>query len=563
MLGKKKIYNCIFLKFFLVIVMISFILFPIIFNCLKSNSYLECDESSPKLNNFSLDDYNAILSEEKYSLGSITINNIDFSQFIKGYFKNNVTYPSISTDYDSENLNDTDYALKFMETIDSAIVDNIDSSIIDNNKITVKLNESISFKHNNLTIGGLIYHTRLDSCELLQLFVNNGSDIFELEVETNYTIDTDGFIFFNYTKYFQEWPNTNFTMYFIWKYTLNIIDWSITQISTNNLEILDVEQNFTIDFNYKFELNSYKYNESSELPDDSILAQNIDIALTVNPPDKNLLNNHTLELNNATVDIGEHLMSDNSVDVYLTDDFTGENSTFSLFFKTQFGLKFIEPVGKTWAIDRLIGEQDIRERIYLPSLISGPQKIYLKNISFYEPGIFTNQIIRNYTFFERSFTYFSVNKTLTGREGIMVKIPYLILGETCPSIIEYRPTQILKVVVTDSIKMPLIGADVKVFYYGKEYGTYISRNRTQPIAPGKTNENGEVSLKYVPAGNYTIKVYKSGLLLKESIGNTINSINYVNTNYPHFPIWIIIFGSLNGIILLLGVIIYLKYKKEQ
>ncbi|MFW9989861.1 MAG: carboxypeptidase-like regulatory domain-containing protein [Candidatus Odinarchaeota archaeon] len=517
------------------------------------------------MNDFSIEDYNATatLSEEKYSLGSITIKNIDFSQLDPGYFIFNTTYPQLYEDYNSKSLNYTDYALNFMETIDSAIVDNIDSSIIDNDKIIVKLNESISFEYNNLTEGYLIYHPRLDPCELLQLFVNNGSDIFELEDETNYTIDNDGFIKFKYVEYFQEWPNTNFSMYFIWKYSLNIVDWSITQISKKNLEILHLEQNFTIDFNYKFKLNSYKYNESSEFPDDSILAQNIDIALTANPPDKNLLSNHTLELNNETVDIGEHLMADNSVDVYLTDDFTGENSSFSLYFKTQFGLKFIEPVGETWAIDRLIGEQDIRERIYLPSLISGPQKIYLKNISFYEPAIYINQIIRNYTLFERSFTPFSLNKTLTGREGIKVKIPYLILGETCPSIIEYKPTQTLRIVVTDSIKMPLIGAEVKVFYYGKEYGTYISRNWTQPIALGKTNENGEVSLKYVPAGNYTIKVYKSGLLLKESTCKTINSINYVNTSYPHFPIWIIIFGTLNGIILILGVIFYLKYKKTR
>ena len=196
-------------------------------------------------------------------------------------------------------------------------------------------------------------------------------------------------------------------------------------------------------------------------------------------------------------------------------------------------------------------------------MINGPQHIFLKDISFYEPAIYADQILSNSSLFERDFTSYHLNTSLTGRQGIKVTIPYLIVGETCPSIIKYTPTQTLRVVVTDNVKMPLIGADVKVYYFGQEYGTYISKNRTQPIAPGKTDENGQIALSYVPAGNYTIEVYYNGILLKESIGSTYNIRNYINTNYPHFPIWIILFGVLNGIILLIGVAFYLKYKKKR
>jgi hypothetical protein len=102
---------------------------------------------------------------------------------------------------------------------------------------------------------------------------------------------------------------------------------------------------------------------------------------------------------------------------------------------------------------------------------------------------------------------------------------------------------------------------VKVFYYGQEYGTYISKERVQPIAPGSSNEHGEIVLYNVPHGNYTIRVYHSGIFLKETQVSTEININYVNTNYPHFPLWIMIFGIINGIILIFGLIFYFNYKK--
>ncbi len=563
MLRIKKNYTCDHIKYFLVIVIISFILIPLVIGSIKFNSNIKLNDTYPKLNDFSKNDYTAILSEEKYGLGNIVVNDIDFSQLDPGFFIYNTSYPLIWTDYDSAYLNWSQPNMKFVETIEPAIVDNIDENIIDSNKIIVKLNENVFFEHNDLTQGYLIYHPRLVPCELLQLFVNNGSDIFELKTETDYYIDTNDFIVFDYKNYFQERPNSNFTLNFLWEYTLDINDWSLSQITKQNLIMTEEEHSFNIKFNYKFLLTGQKYNESIATPDNTILADNIDIALTVNPPDKNLLNDHTLELNQEIVNIGDHLEPDNSVDVHFADHFTGEQSIFSLNFTTLFILKFTEPVGETWAIDRLIEKNNIRQRIYFPSITTGPQHIYLKNISFYEPAIYVEQIISNSSLFGRSFAYFHLNTTLTGRQGIKIKIPYLIVGETCPSIIKYEPTQTLRVVVTDNIKMPLIGANVKVYYFGQEYGTYISKNRTQPIAPGKTNENGEIVLKYIPAGNYTIKVYYHGILLKNSIGSTYNIRNYINTVYPHFPLWIVIFGIFNGIILIFGAIFYIKYKKTR
>ncbi|MEE9376506.1 MAG: carboxypeptidase-like regulatory domain-containing protein [Candidatus Lokiarchaeia archaeon] len=561
--SKKRNYTQDHINLFLVIIIILFILFPLVLSCFRLNSSTKPNASIPKLNDISKHDFSSILSKEKQALGTITINNIDFNELERGFFTYNSTYAEIWQDYNSTNLNASRLSMKFIGTIEQAIVDNLNEDIIDNNIITVKLNESVFVEYNNLTQGDFIYHTRLTPCELSQLFVENGTIIDELDAETDYYIDNDNFIVFDYEEHFQGSSNSNFTIHFIWEYTLEINDWSLSQKTENSLMIMDKVQNFTADFNYQFILTCKKYNQSYTTPIGAIFVDNIYIALTVNLPDKNLLNNHSLELNNETVNIDDHLNQDNTVDVLLTDLFAGDQSEFSLNFSSIFTLKFVEPVGKTWAIDRLVGLNNIRERIYFPSLINGPQHIFLKYISFYEPAIYADQIISNSSLFEREFIFFHLNTSLTGRHGIKVRIPYLIVGETCPSIIKYTPSQTLRVVVTDNVKMPLIGAVVKVYYFGQEFGTYISKNRTQPITPGKTDENGEIILSNVPAGNYTIEVYYNGIFLRESIGSTYNTRNYINTNYPHFPLWIIIFGILNGIILLVGSIFYLKYKKKR
>jgi hypothetical protein len=116
-------------------------------------------------------------------------------------------------------------------------------------------------------------------------------------------------------------------------------------------------------------------------------------------------------------------------------------------------------------------------------------------------------------------------------------------------------------VITDNIKMPLVGARAVVFYYGVEYGTYMSISSIQPIPPGNTNEHGEFTLFNVPHGNYSIRVYHNNIFLKESTVSTTNDINYIYTDYPHFPLWLMLFGILNGSIVLVGAIFYLKYKK--
>jgi len=566
MTNKKRNYT---IKFLLVLVTIFFISIPLMLGDLKFDSNTVLNDPNPEISDFSKDDFNAILTEEKHGLGNISIYDIDFSDLEMGFITYNETYPLIWEDDISGDLNITLLNMQFVETIDPAIVDNLNENITDSNSITVKLNESLFVEYNDLTEGYLIYLPRLVPCDLLQFSVNNGTNIFELIEETDYTVDKDNFIVFSYESYFNISVTTNFTMYLIWEYTLELNGWSLSQIEKigeEELIIEDEEQDLTTDFNYYFILTGKKYNESILIPGEPIFADNIDIALTINHPDKELFlypSPNPLELNNEIVDIAGHLNPDDTIDVSLADHFSGELSEFSLNFTIQFTFKFIEPVGETWAIDRLVEMNNIRQRIYFASIINGPQHIYFKYLSFYEPTIYADQILSNSSLFERDFAYFFLNTTLTGRYGIKVNVPYLIVGETCPFIIKYKPTQTLRVVVLDNIKMPLVGADVKVYYFDQEYGTYVSKDKVQPISPGKTDENGEIVLLHVPAGDYKIRVYYNGVFLKESTCSTYNYRNYIKTNYPHFPLWIIIFGVINGIILIFGLIFYSKYKKMR
>ena len=542
---------------------ISILVIPIVIGRIHLNPNSEISYLPPIISDFSKDDYTPILSEEKYSLGNISINDIDLSALEEGFKSYNDTYPLIGEDIYSGALNVSQVDNKFVETIEPAIKENLKIGITDRDIITVKINESLYVEYDNPQAGYFIYHARLNPSRLKEIYVNNGSDIIELTNETDYIIDDNDFIVFNFDEYFPGVSTNNFTMDLIWEYDIILQLWELFQDPVQNPDLImtEAEQNFTVRFTYNFILAGRKF--GGDINQVNVYADNIDIALIVNLPDRNLLNDHILELNNVTVNINTHLNENKSIEIFLSDAFSADQSLFSLNFTSVFTLKFISPVGKTWAIDRLVALRDIRERIYLLSLINGPKHIYLKDLSFYEPTIFIEQILSSSSLFERHVGYIYMNTSITGREGIKVLAPYLIAGETCPLIIKYISTQTLIVVITDNIKMPLVGASVEVFYCNKSYGTYISNDKVQPISPGTTNEFGEIILNDVPHGNYTVRIYMNGIIIKESIVNPENNINYIYTNYPHFPLWIIIFAIINGIILIVGVVFYLKIKKMR
>jgi len=554
-------------KIIATITIMVILLNPLILSNLKNSSVFipsknENYNDVPLTSNLSKNNFSEILSNKKYSLGNVTINDIAFRELVLGFFAYNDTYPDVWEDYKSNALNITLADIKFMETIEPAIKDNLDENIIDSSIITVKLNESLEVKYNNSQTGFLIYHGRLNPSRLVEIYVNNGTNINTLESETDYTIDNNDFVVFDFEEYFYRNASVySFSMYIIWEYDLTLDPWAITQSPETQITIREEEQDVIAQFSYHFILSGKRYGQT--IGDVDYVADYLDIALTFNHPDGSLINNHILELNGDIVNINNHLNLDNTIDIFLSNLFSANYSSFTLNFTSSYTLKFIQPVENTWAIDRLVEMGNIRERIYFPSLIAGPKHLFLKHVNLYEPTIYYEEVLRSYSLFGREVAFFEVNSTITNKQGINITLPYLILGETCPFTIKYAPSQNLKIVVTNNIKMPLVGAKVEVFYYGQQFGTYMSINKNQPLALVNSDENGVIVVHNVPHGNYTVKVYYSGLLIKEASASTEKEENFVYTKIPHVPIWIIIFGGFNGVILIIGVIFYLKYKNKR
>ncbi len=550
-------------KTFLLILMIMAIFIPVVFTNFKifpnfslNKNYLQ--ENDLNMNEFTKDNYTEILTTAKHGLGNITIDDISFNFIFPGFVNENIYHPLVTEDHIKGAISIDVTHMEFIETTSPALIDNLNSETGDSVLATYKLNETIQVNYNKSEARYLIYHSRFTDTKLLEFYVNNGTIITELTEGVDYTLDDQNFLVFYYEDYFQEGRTFNFTMYLIWEHLLVFGDWEIEQMEDQVLEISEVEQELTPEFNYNFFLIARAYDQDL----DEVLPISFwDVALTVNPLDKEEFNNHKLMLNGIEVNIGEHLNPDKSLKIKLSDHFTPDTNTFSLNFTSSYLIRFEEPVGNLWAIDRLVSQREIRERIYFCNLISGPRHIYLENVLFYEPGIYFEEVINTYSLFNRDVLFVDANNSISNQLGLNVTIPYLFVGETCPFSIEYFTFQKLKIVITDNIKMPLVGVKIEVFYFGAIYGTYISNKTIQPIIPLKSDENGQIVLYNVPRGNYTIRVYWEGRFVKKASISTFNEINYVNTSIVHSPLWIIIFGGINGIILILGAIIYLKYKK--
>ncbi|MFW9881579.1 MAG: hypothetical protein ACFFG0_51595, partial [Candidatus Thorarchaeota archaeon] len=377
-------------KTFLLILMIIAIIIPVIFSYFKTYTKVNLNknflqENVLNLNKFTKDNYTEIRTTAKYGVGNITIDDIDFTYLELGIFNQNVNHPLIIKDIINQSLKLNVINMEFIETTSSAVTDNLDDNVKDKPIINIKLNETVHIEYNNSGARYLIYHSRYVAAELLEFYVNNGSVISNLTEGIDFKIDDDDFLVFYYEDYFDVGPEFNFDMYLIWEIDLVIGDWQLEQKVNEILEITEVEQEITPEFHYSFNIRAtrYAFLMTQTIPIDAWY-----IALTVNPLDKEEFNNHRLMLNGIEVNIGEHLNPDNSLKIKISDHFIPNIGNFSLNFTCAFRLRFFEPVGNLWAIDRLVSQRDVRERIYFCNLVAGPTHIYLSNVEFYEPAIY-------------------------------------------------------------------------------------------------------------------------------------------------------------------------------
>lgn len=527
----------------------------------------------PKIQVFSKDDYTPILDAPEQGLGNITITKLTFNE--EGIFNRSDRYPNLVDDLNSGALNITYLGTQYMQTNEIAQFNNLDKSLPESDEITVLINESISVQYNSSMVeseGYLIYSPRLVPRVLKQVFVQNESfSIIEELSEDEYSLDSDDNLIFDYQNYFQD-PDDfhNFSMYFIFEYKLTTFGWELAQDPKSILTLTQQQQTFSPSFYYSFTLIGLKSSDIINIS--SIPADNLVVDLIVNPLDKNLFYDQQLKINDQVEN--DFLEQDNLINVTISAD----SKIFYLTFKTNFTFKFENSVDYSWAIDRLSEGRNVRERIYFPSLISGPKHIYLKNVTLIESTISADQVISNSSLFERPVNYYDVIVSITQetiensliftenavkRKGLRLELPYLILGETNPFSLKYDATSDLKIVITDNIRMPLIGYRIELLYFGKVFGTYISNDLILPMAPAYSNENGEILIENVPNGNYTIKIYQDNVIIMIDLINTFSEVNYVSTNVPFFPLWILIFGCINGALILIGLITYFNNKRRS
>ena len=532
------------------------------------DNYFDVD---PNANLFSDEEYVPLLDEPLQGLGNITITKFTFNE--EGFFNQSEEYPNLVDDLSSGALNITYQGTKYLETIEIAQFNNLDESVLESDKIMVSINESISIQYNSSienSEGFLIYNPRLFPRSLKQVFVQNQTDpdIVEL-TEDDYSLDTNSFLIFNYLNYF-ETNFHNFSMYFIFDYDLTPQGWELSHSSEETLTITQQEQNFSPLFYYNFTLTGRKLTSNWTAP--STLADNLVVELIVDPLDKNLFFDHTLKINDQN--INDFLELDNKINITISAD----AKLFSLEFKANFTLRFEDPVDYSWAIDRLFGDRNIRQRIYFPSLIAGPEHIFLRDVTLIENTIISDQVISNSSVFERPVNYYDViifvsqetienslvfTENAVKRKGLKITIPYLIVGETNPCFVNYYALNDLKIIITDNIRMPLVGYRIELIYFGKKYGTYISNDLNQPMAKTYSDENGEIIIENVPNGNYTVRVYDGNTLIAETLINTFREVNYFRTDVFHFPLWILIFGGISGALLLIGLVLYFNNKKRS
>ena len=522
----------------------------------------------PQVQSFSKDNYTPILEQKSQGLGNITATNIMFDQ--TGFFSNSQLYPDLEDDLISGALNMAYNQTSYVKTVSIAQYDNLNQSISGSNEITVLLNDSISIEYNRSIAGAegyLIYGLRLSPVTIKEVYIQNKS-IGTIELtEGQYSIDSANFLLFNYFNYFQVDQN-KFSIYIIYEYNLNIGQWILGQDPGKNFLIKDQEESLTPSFTYNFTISGNRYNTSIN---EIVPADNLKVKIELNLPDKEQLFNQSLWVNNIEVD--DFLNMENSINFSSYVDY----SEIMVQFNANFTIQFENPVDFSWAIDRLVEMNDIRERIYFPKIVAGPDHIFLENLYIFESTITIDQVTSNSSLFNRNVNVFDANVTViqevlersliftknsVKKQGLRIVLPFIIKGETVPFTIKYRTSNDLRLIIIDSIRMPLTGMRIELFFYDKPYGTYISNELDQPMAPAFSDQNGEVIIKDVPNGNYKLKVFQNNQVLLETQVSSLKEVNYITTDIFHFPTIIVVFSIIFGTIFLIGIIFYLKNRRS-
>ncbi len=441
--------------------------------------------------------------------------------------------------------------------------------------ITITINETARFDYwYNDTRALISFKSNISDDGILKNITINGTSI-DIDDPTTFNITGGGYIF-NYTNFRPnvEYPNGTLIVGYEIEYDLVITDWRIIQYDkprwdNDYMYIEDVVQEVGGYYNYTFN------------PDWRDLG--IIVNLSINLPDIYYLSDFSLtkcgvDLSEGDpIDFGDSYnnkqLPNTTIQLFADPDELNNSATYCISFYTIFTVEFKNPHASFWCNDFLYSGNDIRERRYEISCISGPSSLLIRYFGFNESTIPLEDITSISSAFGRNIMHSDMNTSTVegGTLGVTVfysDIPvsypyYLALGETDVITIRYRSQKRINLLLLDTINIPITGAEVVLYYEGVVWGSVMSNDKTYPIASKISDSTGQIMIPDLADGNYTIEIsYNNEFIMNISVDPDL-VINIINTPIPHFPTWILIYNSIFVIITVIGFFLYNKNRQPS
>lgn len=426
--------------------------------------------------------------------------------------------------------------------------------------MTIRVNETARFYYwQNYTQKEISIISELKGGIIRQVTVNGT----QIPLENITTLN--GGYFYNFSYYYNLNKNGSLIMGFVFDYNLTISNWYITQHDMSSLlgKTYLTQKSQIIDAYYNYSLS----------PGSSGL--NMTGKFIINLPDAVKLNQTSINMSLYTGDIHSpstferytNYTKHSNLSIEFTNNANG--TLYAINFKTNFTIEFKYSNGPNfWSKDSLIQNRDIRRRYYEISVVAGPTIIPVSLFYFNESSIPFDDVLSISSELGRVLSKSNMNYTLTslGPIGTTFKFEkpsetnyyYLVYGETDRISIQYKSKYTLNLVITDKAQIPVRDVQLVIYYQDVLYGTVMSATQTFQIAPQFTDSLGQAVIKEVPYGNFTISVYYFNNFIENVTANSTTALNFLVTQIPHFPIWVIIYASISLVFAISGLKIYKK-----
>ena len=256
----------------------------------------------------------------------------------------------------------------------------------------------------------------------------------------------------------------------------------------------------------------------------------------------------------------------------------------SATFRTNFTIEVISGGNGSWYQDRLIEGLSIRQRDYKIRVIEGPPTLMLRYFWINEttipypdlrgggflpksqlgrpiatrnmnmstprnPNVIEDNSTINETKFVDGISFIGGNDT--------VGYYYISKGEVDIISVSYYAKYFLTAIITDKIATPLASYTVIPYYQGVQYGPVMRREGGVGYPNLVTDRNGQISINYVPYGNYSLQIINP---LGETVGfynaSSLLPNNVIKSDVEHFPTIQLVFLGICVITLIGGIQIF-------